>query len=249
MGKLNFPLGAQLFSTMGPSALLPQQLSPHTYPHLPLPGSVLRTRVQNFPSHRWVSHATTDKSILFHPPSSQGPHLRGNLAYPFPGLGYWCLKALGTKDRKRKKQTVTEPSWVSLKFKSTIWKQETGLLESSLVKQGEGLVVLNHKWTQKEGGVVDKQTQLTDYNSSRRWDSEAYRVSEMMGDAGCLKAAWWVEVWAQMLLHTWSLSSPPTLSQDKKARNLGVTFKYFYSVTKMSLCPPTLSPEVFTCLE
>lgn len=82
---------------MGPSALLSQQLSPHTRPYLPFQ-ALLRTRAQNLqhPSHRWTSPATMDKCTLFYPLSSQWPHLRGE-TWPIPSLvwGTSVYKASG----------------------------------------------------------------------------------------------------------------------------------------------------------
>ena len=77
----------------------------------------------------------------------------------------------------------------------------------------------------EEGGVVDRQTQLTDYKGRSKRDSEAYRVSEMM-EMQVSGLGGWRSGLKCCCIHEACLA-PPTLSQDKKARNLGVTFKYF----------------------
>lgn len=143
----------------------------------------VKNQSSEFPFHRWVFPMQPQTRVYSLPSLISGTTSlkRGNLAYPFPGLGHWCLKGFGDQRQEEKKQTVTsEPSWVSLQSSNQQFgNRKLAFPGIFLVKQREGLVVLNHKWTQKKG-VVDKQTQLTDYNSRRKWDSEAYRVSEMM---------------------------------------------------------------------
>lgn len=112
------------------------------------------------------------------------------------------------------------------KFKSRYFgNRKLAFLESSLVKERAGLGCSESQMDTEEGGVVDRQTQLTDYKGRSKRGSEAYRVSEMM-EMQVSGLGGWRSGLKCCCRHEACLA-PPTLSQDKKARNLGVTFKYF----------------------
>ena len=131
------------------------------------------------------------------------PSQRGNLAYPFPGLGYQCLQGFGgSKDRKeRRKLWLQNHHGFLYKVQVTTGKFGNRRNRPSwnlpLWWRGEGWVVLNHKQTE-EGGVADGQTQLSDYKGRRKWeseaflfwDSEAFRVSEIM-EMHASGLGWW----------------------------------------------------------
>lgn len=197
-----------------------------------LPGSVLRTRVQNFPSIAGFPMQPQTRVYSF-----TLPHLRDHISerkpgLPLPWFGTLVFEGFGDQRQERKKQTVTsEPSWVSLQSSNQQFgNRKLAFLESSLVKQRGGSGCSESQMDTEEGGVVDKQTQLTDYNSRRKWDSEAYRVSEMMEMQVAGLGGWRCGLKC-CCIHEACLA-PPTLSQDKKARNLGVTFKYFILLLK-----------------